>query len=333
MVIERFRLFLLILLSEPCRCNYLASKEWLVDIGKNITLPCLEDVTEKGITNVEPVMWIKSGREEEQINRLKILSDGSLSLEKVIKSDTGEYMCKLEKDRSVKDQINGNELIENNDEIRSRYKLIVRTPPPLLVNVSIHPSTVLALLLWDVYDTGGYDISYFSAQYRLKYDSKDVWHSVLPLQISPHARQIDVYRLIPNSTYTFQIWAVNALGDGEVTEIDGTTNHIAEEIELARHLLDGAENFDTRIWVVAVAVVMGTLIMLSAGTCYILCRECNFSQCDDEEVIELMPNIILNPVFYDGEFQSERFYQLNENFTDKKTIRIIKKSIIKPVRL
>lgn len=46
-----------------------------------------------------------------------------------------------------------------------------------------------------------------------------------------------------------------------------------------------------------------------------------------------MPNIILNPVFYDGEFQSERFYQLNENFTDKKTIRIIKKSIIKPVRL
>lgn len=43
-------------------------------------------------------------------------------------------------------------------------------------------------------------------------------------------RQIDVYRLNPNSTYTFQIWAVNALGSGEITEIDGTTNHILEEI-------------------------------------------------------------------------------------------------------
>lgn len=73
---------------------------------------------------------------------------------------------------------------------------LTSAPPPLLVNVSIHPSTVLALLLWDVYDTGGYDISYFSAQYRLKYDSKDVWHSVLPVQISPHAVSLLFEKLI-----------------------------------------------------------------------------------------------------------------------------------------
>lgn len=57
----------------------------------------------------------------------------------------------------------------------------------MLVNVSIHPSTVLALLLWEVCDTGGYDISYFSAQYRLKYDPSDNWHNVLPMHISPTA--------------------------------------------------------------------------------------------------------------------------------------------------
>jgi biotin transporter BioY len=49
--------------------------------------------------------------------------------------------------------------------------------------------------------------------------------------------------------------------------------------ELARHLLEGAENFDTRVWVVAVAVVMGTLVVLSIGTCYLLCKEYNMPAC------------------------------------------------------
>lgn len=54
---------------------------------------------------------------------------------------------------------------------------------------------------------------------------------------------------------------------------------------------------------------------------------------DEQEVIELVPNIILNPVFYDGEYQSQRFYQLNENFTDEATIRLINNSVLQPVRL
>ena len=44
--------------------------------------------------------------------------------------------------------------------------------------------------------------------------------------------------------------------------------------ELARHLLAGVENFDTRVWVAAVAIVMGTLMILGFGTCYLLYREC-----------------------------------------------------------
>lgn len=47
--------------------------------------------------------------------------------------------------------------------------------------------------------------------------------------------------------------------------------------ELARHLLEGAETFDTRVWVAAVAVVMGTLVMLALGTCYLLYKECHIS--------------------------------------------------------
>jgi hypothetical protein len=56
--------------------------------------------------------------------------------------------------------------------------------------VTVRPSTVLALLLWDVVDTGGYPITYFTARYREKYNDAgkelDHWHSVMPEHISPN---------------------------------------------------------------------------------------------------------------------------------------------------
>jgi hypothetical protein len=63
-------------------------------------------------------------------------------------------------------------------------------PPPALANVTVRPSTVLALLLWDVTDTGGYPITYFTAQYRQKHSNSDKeldhWHPVMPEHISPN---------------------------------------------------------------------------------------------------------------------------------------------------
>ena len=43
--------------------------------------------------------------------------------------------------------------------------------------------------------------------------------------------------------------------------------------ELARHLLEGADKFDTRWWAAAVGVVMGTLFLLGMGTCAMLYQE------------------------------------------------------------
>lgn len=54
-------------------------------------------------------------------------------------------------------------------------------------------------------------------------------------------------------------------------DIGNNNNNFAE---LARHFLAGAENFDTRVWVVAVGIVMGTLTVLGLGTCYLLYLEC-----------------------------------------------------------
>jgi len=47
--------------------------------------------------------------------------------------------------------------------------------------------------------------------------------------------------------------------------------------ELARHLLEGAETFDTRVWVAAVVVVLGTLAIMAGGTFYLLYKECKLS--------------------------------------------------------
>lgn len=107
----------------------------------------------------------------------------------------------------------------------------------------VKPSTILALLLWEVGGNGGYPIINFTAQYRLAY-TNDSWLPISPNHITPNCvslqnlevspshslncklhfqRQIEVYKLLPNTTYQFRIWATNLLGRGEITEAFGTT--------------------------------------------------------------------------------------------------------------
>lgn len=56
-------------------------------------------------------------------------------------------------------------------------------PPPALANVTVRPSTVLALLLWEVAEDGGYPVSHFEARYRLK-NQREAWHAVTPEHIT-----------------------------------------------------------------------------------------------------------------------------------------------------
>lgn len=41
--------------------------------------------------------------------------------------------------------------------------------------------------------------------------------------------------------------------------------------------MEDAKGFDTRIWIAAVGVVMGTLVILTCGTCIVLYKECKES--------------------------------------------------------
>lgn len=48
-------------------------------------------------------------------------------------------------------------------------------------------------------------------------------------------------------------------------------------VDLLRRIMIDAENFDTRVWIVAVSIVMGSLLILSLGTCLVLYKECRDS--------------------------------------------------------
>ncbi|XP_066591859.1 contactin-1 isoform X2 [Prorops nasuta] len=231
-----------------------------VDIGQNLTLLCDADWGRS--RESVGVMWVREGREDGQIKRLKVEPNGALELVNVSSEDAGNYSCTFDNDaEAAKTQIN----------------VEVRTPPPALHNVWVKPSTILANILWEVAGTGGYPIIDFTAEYRLKTgpgEEPEDWMPIVPTHIPPNSRQIDVYHLLPNTTYSFRVWATNQLGRGEIVEVENHTQHSIEELELARHFLAGVETFDTRVWVAAVGIVMGTLMILGLGTCYLLYREC-----------------------------------------------------------
>ncbi|KAL1451768.1 hypothetical protein WDU94_006116 [Cyamophila willieti] len=150
---------------------------------------------------------------------------------------------------------------------------------------------------------------------------------------------VDIYLLEPNTSYVFRIWANNKLGAGEIVQVEALTKHDNTEIQLARHLLIGLEDFDTRIWLAAVTFVMTTLLILVIAILWLFLRECHRSPLSStlplrlrkphllrtpaellkrrvrpkltessrrrssfssDEIIELVPNIICNPNF-DGD--------------------------------
>ncbi|XP_050101567.1 uncharacterized protein LOC126581740 [Anopheles aquasalis] len=199
----------------------------------------------------------------------------------------------------------------------------VRTPPLAVSNFYVRASTIIAVLVWEVMPnrTGGYAIRDFTAEMRRMRDPSGSdttvatdapelpWETIDPRHISPNARQLEIYHLIPNTTYEFRIWGNNQLGAGEIVTILATTQPRMEEKDLVRRIMVDAKNFDTRVWIAAVGIVMGTLVILSLGTCIVLYKECREPAVNDKDEeldsLELVPNIILNPGFCDSDDQGQ----------------------------
>uniref|UniRef100_A0A146LAC8 Protein sidekick-1 n=3 Tax=Lygus hesperus TaxID=30085 RepID=A0A146LAC8_LYGHE len=312
---------LLVFLNGFCSGSETDVEEVYGDEGSNLTLPCKRSHDSR-IAGAVMWRWSNQGKNDFTGERTMVKGDDSLILRGLSRDEADIYTC-----------------TEEDGTVINRVRVKVRTPPPPLANVTVVPSTILGTIHWEVENDGGYPIKFFTAHYRLKHtlpgQLPDPWHPVLPYEINPTSTQIDVYQLEPNATYVFQVWATNRLGRGEVTEVEAQTKHDNQEIELARHLLEGAETFDTRVWVAAVAIVMGTLLVLATATIYALYKECRIPAVrvseKDVETMELIPNIILNPGYQD--FGQSEWAEPDENSNDTTAIRLNNNTVINPVRI
>ncbi|XP_020805907.1 TPR-containing protein DDB_G0280363 isoform X2 [Drosophila serrata] len=123
-----------------------------------------------------------------------------------------------------------------------RTKLTVRTVPGPVTQLYFKASTILGFLIWRFNKTqsGGYPVRSFTAEFRnVSYSTppanasfEHAWSRMDPINIAPNVRQMEVYRLAPNTTYEFRIWANNELGSGEVVTTNVTTLPETKEEEL-----------------------------------------------------------------------------------------------------
>uniref|UniRef100_A0A1I8PRJ9 Fibronectin type-III domain-containing protein n=1 Tax=Stomoxys calcitrans TaxID=35570 RepID=A0A1I8PRJ9_STOCA len=165
-----------------------------------------------------------------------------------------------------------------------KINLTVRTPPGPVSQLYFKASTILGFLVWRFNKTnsGGYPVRSFTAEFRnVSYDTppyntsfEHEWSRMDPINIAPNVRQMEVYRLEPNTTYEFRMWANNHLGSGEVVTTNVTTLPETKEEDLIRLIQPDLDNFDPRIWIVAVSIVLGTFVILAIGLCIVLTREC-----------------------------------------------------------
>ncbi|XP_055840944.1 uncharacterized protein LOC129908479 [Episyrphus balteatus] len=207
--------------------------------------------------------------------------------------------------------------IEEEFQAYLKANLSVRTTPGPVSQLYFKASTILGFLIWRFNKTnsGGYPIRSFTSEFRnISYKGNEnpkhehEWSRMDPINIAPNVRQMEVYRLEPNTTYEFRIWANNHLGAGEIVTTNVTTLSETKEEDLIRLIQADLDNFDPRIWIVAVSIVLGTLVILAIGLCIVLSKEYyQSSQMADYEdgwdSIELIPNIILNPGFCESDDQ------------------------------
>nr|CAG4641111.1 EOG090X0B8X [Eulimnadia texana] len=223
------------------------------DIGSNITLPCSNmsaSPFEGHGRGQLPFMWIREGK---TLHHSHVEQNGSLTLHSVSRQDSGIYECRLDSN------------IPDLNKLASRIQLYVKSPPRPPVNATVYPSTVLALITWKLDDDdGGYPIKHVTVIYqKFTEDAEDpAWRRTYPEHVGPGMTQLEIYRLDPNTTYRFRVWATNKLGPGDYAEVMALTKPMTDHNGIGSPLLKNSQDFDTRVWVIAVSVVFGTMLVL-----------------------------------------------------------------------
>ncbi|XP_055712928.1 contactin-1 isoform X1 [Phlebotomus papatasi] len=284
-----FFLQALIRLSSSSAIRSEEYREYIVDSGKNLILPCV-------VNDPFTAIWMKEGHK----NRSNWIQqeNGSLLIINITMNDAGNYTCST---------IPGNANLTSNITSSLDYKtsnIRVRTPPEAVSSFAVRASTVIAVLIWEYPPKKllANSVRSFTADFRkvpeeiILDDNGSIieteWERLDPLNISPNIRQLEVYHLIPNTSYEFRIWANNHLGPGEKTTVTATTISQWQEKDLIRLILVDVRNFDTRAWIVAVAITMGILVILTIITSAVLFKECHNTPDLRIETIEIKQIIV-----------------------------------------
>ncbi|XP_069966800.1 uncharacterized protein [Bactrocera oleae] len=153
-------------------------------------------------------------------------------------NNSGQTMKAPTPDTARKTEANNGNKSEEETEAEEyqaveKVNLTVRTPPGPVTQLYFKASTILGFLIWRFNKTnsGGYPVRSFTAEFRnVSYNEtpynqsfEHEWSRMDPINIAPNVRQMEVYRLEPNTTYEFRIWANNQLGSGEVVTTNVTT--------------------------------------------------------------------------------------------------------------
>ena len=188
------------------------------DEGKNVTLYCPGKDEENGA-----IQWIVSDVSvKKRLHSSMVQADGSIWIHNVTASDSHIYSCQD---------------LETNQSLGS-VKLIVRTVPPAVTNLSVITHSVYALVTWQIHGDGGYPIERYILQYRLGdfvNTSMSKWTIIDDIQ--PNTSSISIYQLQPNSTYYFRLQAVNKIGASHEVSVMANTKYDPSEIEQAKELL------------------------------------------------------------------------------------------------
>lgn len=281
------------------------------DLGSRLTLQCN---VASGRRWPRHVLWQKDGRVlGPELSWSLHEPRGSLVSSALLESDAGDYSCGLDSGQAW-----------------PSTRLVIRTPPARLSNVTVHPSTVVATVRWHVTQDGGYPISHFSLAYQPAYQAPATNTSLrgplLPVHINPAARQFFVYHLQPGTAYVFRMWASNRLGPGEPSTVYASTASPGGTSS-ERRLLASVDDLSTAAWVLS--LVTGALLVLSCISCLLTHRR----EHPEPLVVpreEEAPHVVANPGF---EVDLEESYLLDHtdcNDNNRRAFRTNNNTVVHP---
>nr|CAG4649589.1 EOG090X0B8X [Scapholeberis mucronata] len=288
------------------------------DVGSNVSLPCLPQSLRSNTEDYTPpvgdstLLWVREGK---TLQHSRVETNGILSLTKIAKTDAGLYTCQVEQSFGYSERTFTTNI--------AHVELHVKTTPPAPEYLTVYPSSVLALATWKLNSTGGYPIKSVSVVYQQVTDdwNDPAWHRTYPEELSPTITQLEIYKLSPNTTYRFRVWAANKLGPGDYAEVITTTKDVTNDLGKISesHLLMG-NRFQSNPWILSFGVLVGSVGFTSLVLAFFLLQNrkiCSRRRTyDSSDDMELVTNIILNPAYA----ENDRTLLTNESPNDRQAL-------------